>query len=138
MDGEEWQWRLDPVMLNLPVAVPLLSESFNTGLVIPKPQPGAELPAGGHGKPRKPQAQPCKDSGSNWRTYSPVRTDMPLVISSAVTRLFRFQLPSVKWCISDTRESAGGKTIWSLLSWTLGVAHQLARSMPPTQLPVGE
>lgn len=116
MDGEERQWRLDPAMLNLPIAVLLLSESFNTGLVIPKPQPGAELPAGGHGKPRKPQAQPCKDSGSNWRTSSPVRTDMPLVTSRAVTRLFHFQLPSVKWRISDTQESTGGKTIWSLLS----------------------
>ena len=104
----------------------------------PKPQPGAELPAGGHGKPREPQAQPCKDSGRDWRTSSPVRTDTPLVASRAVTHLLHFQLLSIKWYICDTRESTGGKTIWSLLCWTLGIAHQLARSVQPTQPPTGD
>ena len=64
MDGEEWQWRLDPVMLNLPVAVPLLSESFNTGLVIPKPRQVLSYLLEGTGSQGSPRPSPVRTQGA--------------------------------------------------------------------------
>lgn len=95
-------------MLKPPAAAPLFTEAFKERL--PSPEQGTQPPAGAHRKlRRRPQARPSQEPGRERRAPSLVRTDTHLVTSRAMTHLFHLQLRPIKWCISDTRESTGGK-----------------------------